>query len=71
MSHLPLPILAFFLLTTLLALLLVSKAVRGLKTAVVGSLLWMCAQSAIALSFRSSCSCIHRSSRASLPSGCI
>jgi len=50
MSHLPLPIIAFFLLTTLLALLLFSKAVRGSKTAFVGSLLWMCAQSGIALS---------------------
>ncbi len=32
MSHLPLPIIAFFLLTTLLALWLFGKAVRGSKT---------------------------------------
>jgi hypothetical protein len=50
MSHLPLPIIAFFLLTTLLALLLFSKAVHGSKTAVATSLLWMCVQSAVAFS---------------------
>ncbi len=50
MSHLPLPIIAFFLLTTLLALWLFGKAVRGSKTAIVISLLWMCLQSAVALS---------------------
>jgi hypothetical protein len=50
MSHLPLPIIVFFLLTTLLALFAFGKAVRGSKIAIVGSLLWMCLQSAIALS---------------------
>jgi hypothetical protein len=50
MSHLPLPIIAFFLLTVVLALLLFGKAVRGSKTAFVGSLLWMCLQSVVALS---------------------
>jgi hypothetical protein len=50
MSHLPLPIIGFFLLTTLLALFVFSKAVHGSKTAVIGSILWMCVQSAIALS---------------------
>lgn len=50
MSHLPLPIIIFFLLTTLLALLLFGKAVRGSKAAVVGSHLWICVQSAVALS---------------------
>jgi hypothetical protein len=50
MSHLPMPIIAFFLLTTLLALFAFGKAVRGSKIAIIGSLLWMCLQSAIALS---------------------
>jgi hypothetical protein len=50
MSRLSLPIIVFFLLTTLLALSLFGKAVRGSKTAVVVSLLWMCVQSAVALS---------------------
>jgi hypothetical protein len=50
MSHVPLPIIVFFLLTVLLALLLFGKAVRGSKTAIVVSLLWMCVQSVIALS---------------------
>jgi hypothetical protein len=50
MSHLPLPILGFFLFTTLVALLFFGKAVRGLKIAIVGSILWMCLQSGIALS---------------------
>jgi hypothetical protein len=50
MSHLPLPIIVFFLLTALLALLAFGKAVRGSKTAVVGSIVWMCVQSAVALS---------------------
>jgi hypothetical protein len=50
MSHLPLPIIVFFLLTVLLAVLLFSKAVRGSKAAIVGSLAWMCVQSAAALS---------------------
>jgi hypothetical protein len=34
MSHLPLPIIAFFLLTTLLALIAFGKAVRGSKIAI-------------------------------------
>jgi len=50
MSQLPLPMIGFFLLTTLLALFFFSKAVRGSKTAIVGSILWMCVQSAVALS---------------------
>ena len=50
MSHLPLPIIVFFLLTTLLALLLFGKAVRGSKAAIAGSIVWMCIQSAVALS---------------------
>jgi hypothetical protein len=50
MSHLPLPIMAFLLLTTLLALFAFGKAVRRSKIAIVGSILWMCFQSAIALS---------------------
>jgi len=50
MSRLPLPILAFFLLTTLLTLLALGKAVRGSKIAMVGSIVWMSLQSAIALS---------------------
>lgn len=49
MSYLPLPIIAFFLLTTLLALALFSKAVRGSKNAIITSLLWMCFQSVVAL----------------------
>jgi hypothetical protein len=50
MSQLPLPIIAFFLLTTLLALLLFGKAVRGSKAVIAGSIVWMCIQSAVALS---------------------
>jgi hypothetical protein len=50
MTHLPLTMIGFFLLTTLLALFFLGKAVRGSKTAVIGSILWMCLQSAIALS---------------------
>jgi len=50
MTHQPLPIIIFFLLTTLLALWLFAKAVRGSKAAIVVSLLWMCVQSAVALS---------------------
>jgi hypothetical protein len=50
MSHLSLPIIAFFLLTTLVALFAFGKAVRGSKIAIIGSILWMCLQSAIALS---------------------
>lgn len=50
MSHLPLPIISFFLLTTLLALFAFGKAVHGSKVAIAGSILWMGLQSAIALS---------------------
>jgi hypothetical protein len=50
MTHLPLSMIIFFLLTTLLALFFLGKAVRGSKTAVIGSILWMCLQSAVALS---------------------
>jgi hypothetical protein len=50
MSHLPLTIIVFFLITTLLALLLFARAVRGSKAAIAGSILWMCLQSAVALS---------------------
>jgi hypothetical protein len=50
LTYLPLPMIIFFLLTTLLALFFLGKAVRGSKTAVIGSILWMCVQSAIALS---------------------
>ena len=49
MDQLPLPIICFFLLTTLLALLGFSKAVRGSKSAVILSLLWMVVQSLLAL----------------------
>ncbi len=50
MDRLPLPIIGFFLFTALLALIGFGKAVRGSKTAIVGSVLWMCIQSIIALS---------------------
>src|SRR5277367_3830529 len=50
MSHLPLPIIVFFLLTVLVALWLFGKAVRGSKAAIAGSIVWMCIQSAVALS---------------------
>jgi hypothetical protein len=50
MDHLPLPIICFFLATTLLALIGFGKAVRGSKTAVILSVLWMGFQSIIALS---------------------
>jgi hypothetical protein len=50
MSHLPLPIICFFLLTALLALFLFAKAVRGSKTAIAVSFIWMCLQSAAAVS---------------------
>jgi hypothetical protein len=50
MSQLPLQIIVFFLLTVLLALLLFGKAVRGSKTAIGGAIVWMCLQSAVALS---------------------
>jgi 4-amino-4-deoxy-L-arabinose transferase-like glycosyltransferase len=49
MSHLPLPIIGFFLFTTLLALLGFGKAVRS-PAAIIGTILWMCAQSVVALS---------------------
>jgi hypothetical protein len=49
MSHLPLPIIAFFLLTTLLTLLAFAKVVRGSKPAIVTSVLWMCLQSGVTL----------------------
>ncbi len=50
MSLLPLPIIVFFLLTALLVLLALGKAVRGSKAAITGSLVWICVQSALALS---------------------
>jgi hypothetical protein len=50
MSHLPLTIIVFFLLTVLLALVFFGKAVRGSKAVIAGSILWMCLQSAVALS---------------------
>ncbi len=50
MSYLPLPITAFFLLTTLLTLFAFSKAVRGSKPAIAVAILWMSLQSAAALS---------------------
>jgi hypothetical protein len=50
MDHLPLPIICFFLLTTLLALTGFAKAVRGSKPVVFTSILWMCVQSIVALS---------------------
>jgi hypothetical protein len=50
MNYLPLPITAFFLCSCALALFLFGEAVRGSKPAVVGSLVWMLFQSAIAVS---------------------
>lgn len=50
MTQLPLPIIVFFLLTVLLALLAFGRAVRGSKIALGVSIAWMCAQSAVALS---------------------
>jgi hypothetical protein len=50
MNYLPLPIIAFFLFTTFLALLAFSKAVRGSKMAILVSILWMFVQSGLALS---------------------
>jgi hypothetical protein len=44
------PIVVFFLITALLALIAFGKAVRSSKVAIVGSVLWMCIQSAIGLS---------------------
>jgi len=50
MNYLPLPLVVFFLFTTLLALLAFAKAVRGSKTAILVSVLWMLLQSGVALS---------------------
>jgi hypothetical protein len=50
MSYLPLPIIGFFLFTTLLALLAFAKAVRDSKTAILVSILWIFVQSGVALS---------------------
>jgi hypothetical protein len=50
MSHLPLPIIAFFLLTTLLTLFAFARAVQGSKSAIIGAILWMGLHSALALS---------------------
>jgi hypothetical protein len=50
MSHLPLPIIGFFLFTTLLALIGFGKAAGGSPSVIIGTILWMCAQSALALS---------------------
>jgi hypothetical protein len=50
MDHLPLPIISFFLFTTLLAFLGFCKAVRNSKTALILSILWMGVQSVVALS---------------------
>lgn len=49
MVHLPLSLIGFFLLTTVLALLGFGRAVRGSKIAIVASILWMCIQSTVAL----------------------
>ena len=50
MSHLPLPIIVFFLLTTVLTLFFLGKAVRGSKAVIVGSIVWMVVHAAIAVS---------------------
>ncbi|MBB5060130.1 4-amino-4-deoxy-L-arabinose transferase-like glycosyltransferase [Granulicella aggregans] len=50
MNYLPLPIIVFFLGVTALALFLFGRAVRGSKSAILFSLVWMVLQSAIALS---------------------
>jgi hypothetical protein len=50
MHALPASLVGFFLFTALLSLIAFAKAVRGSKTALVASILWMAAQSAIALS---------------------
>src|ERR1700722_10401764 len=50
MSQLPLPAIAFFILTVVLAFVMLGFAVRGSKTALLLSLLWICAQSGVALS---------------------
>jgi hypothetical protein len=49
MTPLPLPIIVLFLLTTLLTLLALVKAVKSSKSAIFGSILWMCLQSGVAL----------------------
>jgi hypothetical protein len=49
-NHLPLPIILFFLLTFLVALILFGLAVRGSRSALVGSTLWMFLQSGMAVS---------------------
>jgi hypothetical protein len=50
MNYLPLPIIAFFLFTTLLVLFVFTKAVRGSKMAILVSVLWMFVQSGLSLS---------------------
>lgn len=50
MSSLPIPIVAFFLLTVLLGLFLFTQAVAKRWVVLCGAVLWICAQSAIALS---------------------
>jgi len=49
-SQLPLPLVAFFLLTALMALFLLAKAVHGSKAALILSFAWIALQSAVALS---------------------
>lgn len=49
MNYLTLPIVVFFLLTVLLALYFLGRAVGGSKIAIALLILWMCAQSAVAL----------------------
>jgi hypothetical protein len=50
MSRLPWPIIAFFLLTTVVALVGFGKAVHGSKPALTVTILWMAIQAALALS---------------------
>jgi hypothetical protein len=50
MSHLPLPLIALFLLTVLLTFFLLAKAVRGSKAALITSVAWVGLQSGVALS---------------------
>jgi hypothetical protein len=50
MNYLPIPITAFFLCVTLLAFLLLIKAVRGSRPAIVLSIIWILLQSVISLS---------------------
>lgn len=49
MSHLPMPLLLFFLLTTLLAVVLFYLATRGSKAALVVSLFWIALQTIVSL----------------------